>query len=114
MTPRHDLRQIRGTFADISEGTSSGDYLHIILTDEEDVPEAVGKLRLVYPNLMKLSYDNTRTRVNQIIDGAEDVQRKSPLALFDELYALQNNQPMGDEQRAFAQQLIESIWEGHV
>ena len=114
LAPRHDLRQLRGTFAEISGGTSSDDYLHIILTDEEDVPEAVGKLRLIYPNLMKLSYDNTRTRVNQIIDGAEDVQRKSPLELFDELYELQNNQPMSDEQRSFTQELIESIWEGNV
>ena len=114
LNPRHDLRQIRGTFSEISGGTSSDDYLHIILTDEEDVPEAVGKLRLIYPNLMKLSYDNTRTRVNQIIDGAEDVRRKSPLELFDELYQLQNNQPMSDEQRSFAQKLIESIWEGSV
>ena len=114
LTPRHDLRSIRGTFAEISVGPSSDDYLHIILTDEEDVPEAVGKLRFVYPNLMKLSYDNTRTRVNQVIDGAEDVQRKSPLELFDELYELQNNQPMSDEQRSFTQELIESIWEGNV
>ena len=119
LIPRHELRSIRGTFAQLTEksfyeGTATNDYLHIILTDEEDVPEAVGKLRLIYPNLMKLSYDNTRTRVNQVIDGAEDVQRKSPLELFDELYELQNNQPMSHEQRNFAQELIESIWEGHI
>ena len=119
LTPRHDLRSIRGNFAQITdkafyEGTATDDYLHIILTDEEDVPEAVGKLRLIYPNIMKLSYDNTRTRTNQIIDGAIDVQRKSPLQLFEELYELQNNQPMSDVQRSFTQELIESIWEGHV
>ena len=114
LTPRHDMRQIRGTFEEIHQSIHSDDYLHIILTDEEDVPEAVGKLRLVYPNLMKLSYDNTRTRENRIIDGAQDVQRKSPLELFDELYALQNNQPMSQEQRDFTRELIESIWEGHV
>ena len=114
LTPRHDLRQLRGTFAEIYQGTASDDYLHIILTDEADVPEAVGKLRIIYPNLMKLSYDNTRTRTNQVIEGAEDVQRKSPLELFDELYDLQNNQPMSDQQRSFAQELIESIWEGNL
>ena len=114
LVPRHDLRSIRGTFADLYAGPGSDDYLHIILTDEEDVPEAIGKLRLLYPNLMKLSYDNTRTRVNQIIEGAEAVQRKSPLTLFEELYEIQNNQPMSDEQRAFAQELIESIQEGNV
>jgi len=117
LTPRHDLRSIRGTFEELTDkafydGTAVDDYLHITLTDEEDVPEAVGKLRLIYPNLMKLSYDNTRTRTNRIIDGAEDVQCKSPLELFEELYGQQNNQPMSDEQRKFAEELIESIWEG--
>ena len=76
--------------------------------------EALGKLRVIYPNIMKLSYDNTRTRSNQIIDGAEDVQRKSPLELFEELYELQNNQAMSEEQRSFTRELIESIWEGNV
>ena len=119
LTPKHDLRSIRGTFEELTgksfyEGTATDDYLHIMLTDEEDVPEAIGKLRVIYPNLMKLSYDNTRTRTNQVINGAEDVQRKSPLELFDELYELQNNQPMSEEQRGFMQELIETIWEGNL
>ena len=119
LTPRHDLRQIRGTFAQLTDkafyqGTATDDYIHVALTDEEDVPEAIGKLRLIYPNLMHLKYDNTRTRTNQVVNGAEDVQRKSPLELFGELYELQNNQPMSQEQRDFTQELIESIWEGHV
>ena len=117
LTPRYDLRQLRGSFAQLTDKafyreTATRDYLHIILSNEEDVPEAVGQLRVIYPNLMKLSYDNTRTRTNQTIDGAEDVQRKSPLELFDELYELQNNQPMSDRQRDFTRELIESIWEG--
>ena len=119
LTPRHDLRSIRGTFAELTDkafygGTNTDDYLQIILTDEEDVPEAIGKLRVIYPNLMKLTYDNTRTRTNRIIDGAADVKRKSPIQLFEELYELQNNQPMSEEQRSFTLELIESIWEDHV
>ena len=94
-------------------GTATDDYLHIILTDEEDVPEAVGKLRQIYPNLMKLSYDNTRTRADHVIDAAADVQHKTSLQLFEELYELQNNQPMSEEQRDFAQNLIERIREEH-
>ena len=117
LSPRHDLRSIRGTFAELTDptfyqGTATEDYLHITLIDEEDVPEAVGKLRIIYPNLMKLEYDNTRTRTNRIIDGARDVRSKSPLELFEELYEQQNNQPMSDEQRNFTLELIESIWEG--
>ena len=119
LLPRRDLRIIRGTFAEVTEksfyeGTAADDYLQIILTDEEDVPEALGRLRQIYPNIMKLTYDNTRTRSSRIIDSAENVQRKSPLELFEELYELQNNQPMSDVQRNFALELIESIQEGRL
>ena len=117
LIPRRDLRQLRGTFEELTSAEfykngKTEDYLHIILTDEEDVPEAVGRLRTVYPNLLKLTYDNTRTRENQLIDGAQEVRRKTPLELFEELYAQQNNQPMSDTQRGFAQDMIEAIWEG--
>lgn len=117
LTPKHDMREIRGTYEEVTaksfyENTPVEDYLHITLTDEEDVPEAVARLRVIYPNLMKLSYDNTRTRSNTVIDGAVDVQTKSPLQLFGELYELQNNQPMSDIQQSFMKDLIEEIWEG--
>ena len=115
LQPKHDLRSIRGSFPEVTDKSVysgvTNDYIHVILTDEEDIPEAMGRLRLIYPNIMKLSYDNTRTRATQLIDGAEDVQCKSPLELFCELYEKQNNQPMSDEQRRFAQQLIESVQE---
>lgn len=119
LTPRHDLREIRGTFAELTDkafysAINTEDYLHIILTDEEDVAEAVGRLRAIYPNLMKLSYDNTRTRVDRVVDGVENAKNKSPLELFEELYALQNNQPMSEVQKAFTRELIESIQEGNV
>ena len=116
LTPLHDLREIRGTYDEVTaksfyENTAAEDYLHITLTDEEDVPEAMARLRVIYPNLMKLTYDNARTRSNTVIEGAVDVQKKSPLQLFGELYELQNNQGMSDIQKDYMLQLIESIWE---
>lgn len=111
-----DMREIRGTYEELTlrenyEHTSFTDYLHITLTDEEDIPNAAGRLRAVYPNLMKLDYDNKRTRENRIITRAADVQTKTPLQLFEELYRLQNNQEMAEEQRQYVQQLIEEVWE---
>lgn len=116
LSMKHDMRQLRGTFAEITDrknynGTAVEDYLHIILTDEEDVPEAMGRLRLIYPNIMKLTYDNTRTRTDQVLGNAEDVHLKSPLELFAELYAKQNNRPMSEEQSAFVLEQIERIKE---
>ena len=110
------MRQLRGDFAALTEpsaweNTATEDYVHIILTDEEDVPEAVGRLRAIYPNMMKLSYDNTRTRSDHMQESAA-VPERSPLELFDDLYCLMNNQPMSEVQRQFAAELIENIREG--
>ncbi len=116
LVPLHDLREIRGTYSELTaksfyEGTAVDDYMHAVLTDEEDVIDAMAKLRIIYPNLMKLSYDNKRTRTNQVIPDVEDVEKKSPLELFAEFYEIQNNQDLSEEQKAFVGGCIEEIWE---
>lgn len=117
LKPLRDMVELRGTYEELTlrafyEGTSyPRDYIHITLTDEDDIPDAVGKLRIIYPNLMKLDYDNKRTRAGIHLEGAEDVQQKSPLELLEEFYSNQNGQPMSEEQRAFARDMMERIWE---
>lgn len=117
LAPMHDLVELRGTYAELTlksfyENTSwQEDYTHITLTDEEDIPDAIGKLRAVYHNLMKLDYDNKRTRTNAEINGTADVESKSPLELFSDFYELQNNQPMTDDQKRYMRELIEKTWE---
>ena len=117
LKPLRDLREVRGTYEQVTaktfyDGTNTRDYLHITLTDEEDVPEAMGRLRAIYPNLMKLTYDNKRTQTVQEITGAERPEERTPLELFCDLYELQNNQPMSREQEDFLTALMEEIWEG--
>lgn len=111
LTPMRDLREIRGSFKNVSEGEKSEDYLRIILTDEEDIPGAIGRLRSLYPNIITLEYDNTRTREDRQLQDVGDIERKSPLELFDELYEYQNNRRMSDVQRKYTRNLIESIRE---
>lgn len=117
LVPRHDLREIKGTYNELTlkanyEGTATDDYIRAILTDEEDVPDAMALLRVVYPNLMKLDYDNTRTRTAAHIEGAENVERKSEIELLGEFYEKQNGQPMSEEQLKFSADLFEKIKEG--
>ena len=117
LIPLHDLVELKGTYAELTlksfyEGTTwQEDYTHITLTDEEDIPDAIGKLRAVYRRLMKLDYDNKRTRFSAEINGAPDVELKSPLAHFSDFYELQNNQPMSPEQSEYMKSLIEETWE---
>ncbi|MDO4515888.1 MAG: exonuclease SbcCD subunit D [Bacillota bacterium] len=118
LTPMRDLVELRGTYEELTlrefyEGTTwRQDYVHITLTDEEDIPDAVSKLRVIYPGLMKLDFDNRRTRAGLLTGEGEREAQKSPLELLEVFYEQQNGQPMGEEQRAFAQGLIETIWEG--
>ena len=115
--PRHDLRELRGSYNELTlrsndEGTVRDEYLHIVLTDEEDVPDAMARLRVVYPNLMKLDYDNTRTRTAPMLVEAEAAERKSEIDWLDELYEKQNGKPLSDVQRAFSEELFEKLKEG--
>lgn len=110
----HDMRRLRGTYLEVTaksfyEQFDREDYVQITLTDEEDVPDGMQKLRVVYPNLMRLEYDNKRTREGRLIEAVEKLEEKTGLELFEEFYELQNNSPMSERQRAFARKLMEEI-----
>ena len=94
---------------DFYEGTETDDYLQITLTDEEDVPDGMAKLRTVYPNLMQLVYDNSRTRQSRQFEVTEHVEQKSEMELFEEFYEIQNNQQMSEEQQDFVRELMEEL-----
>lgn len=120
LKPLHDLVELKGTYDTVTarsfyEGTSwQEDYTHITLTDEEDIPDAIGKLRAIYHHLMKLDYDNKRTRSSSEITADLAVEEKTPIQLFSDFYELQNNQPLNEEQATFLNGLIETIWEEDV
>lgn len=116
LVAKRDMVEIKGNYMDITSrnyylNMDIAAYMHITLTDEEDIPDAIGKLRSVYPNIMKLDYDNKRTRSNLEIIGADDAEHKTPFDLFSEFYESQNNQPLSVEQQMFIAGMIEKIWE---
>lgn len=116
LKPLHDLRKIRGMYLEVTaksfyENRDCEDYLQVTLTDEEDVPDGMAKLRTIYPNLMRLEYDNKRTRSNAEVRAAERVEEKSELELFQEFYELQNNQSMTEVQEQFVEELLRGMKE---
>ena len=121
LEPLHDLRELRGTFAElisqeirtrlVAEGKKLDDYIYVKLTDENDIPDAAQKLRGIYPNLMSLEYDNERTRRESIPLNLEHAERKSPLQLFGEFFSEMNGREMNGEENEFVQNLIGEIWE---
>ncbi len=118
LSPLHDLKEIQGTYEEVTardfyeKDGLAGSYIHVTLTDEEDVPDALGKLRLVYPLMMRLDYDNARTRTQQEITGEERTEDKGPEELLEDFYLLQNNREMNPEQKMVAEKCIEKIFGG--
>ena len=114
--PLRDMRKIRGSYMEVTaksfyENGNCEDYLHVTLTDEEDVLDGLQKLRVIYPNIMQLEYDNRRTRENPELTAAQAVEQKSEMELFMEFYELQNNQPMSQIQEEFVRNIIREVKE---
>ena len=116
LVPARDFKTLRGTFSEVmSPGftapLSAEDYYRIILTDEQDVDQALARLRkYFYKNLMDLEYDNTRTRTQSDIDAGEEALEKEPIEVLQELFFKQNGTAMNDFQTQTAARLIEEIW----
>ena len=121
LTPEHDVREIRGTFAEVvspefqrkqlADGFKLDDYVYVKLTDENDVPDAALKLRGIYPNMMMLDYDNERTRNQKIVVGEGKVDQKTPMQLFGEFFSDMTKRELNEEESEFVRDMIESIWE---
>lgn len=112
--PLRDLREIKGPIAELlrigrEEPESAEDYIHATLTDEEEIYDAIGQLRQVYPNLMVLDFENSR--IGQAVysqnAASGDVSRKSPMDLFAEFYHRQNNNELTPEQVGVMEQIFE-------
>lgn len=115
LRPLRDLREIKGTYIEITDRNfydkfNREDYIHVTLTDENDIPEAIGRLRAVYPNIMKLGYDNKRTRENRLIEDISEEVRRSPSELFAEFYQTCNNSELSEEQKSYLDGIIKEIW----
>lgn len=117
LIPKRDMRKIRGTYEELTtktsyENTNTDDYIHVTLTDEFNVADAIQKLRVIYKNIMKLEYDNIRTRESRKINLDDMViENKNPLEIFSEFYKLQNNKEMDDEQKKIIKKIMEEVWE---
>ena len=118
LMPLHDWHDLKGTYEELTAreyyaGTAwTEDFVRITLTDENDIPDAIGKLRTIYHNLMELRYDNRRTRSGAtVIEGSTGAEEKTPLELFTELYVKQNGDGLSPQQEEYMKKVIAMIWE---
>ena len=116
LAPLRALREICGSYSELTlrenyAGTNTGDYIHAVLTDENDVPNALARLRSIYPNLMRLDYDNLRTRSSAVLLAEERQEKLTDTELFAKLFEKQNGQKMTAEQSAYAEAVFTRLRE---
>ena len=116
LKPMRDMIKVKGFFEEITdkvfyEKLDTESYVQITLLDEQDIPNAFGKLATIYPNLMQMRYENKRTMDNADIFSEGEGLNMAPEVLFSQFYETMNNQPMTKEQADYMTDMIEKIWE---
>lgn len=113
LKPLRDMREIECSLESLlkrkCEIGNEEDYMHVILTDEEQILDAIGKVRMVYPNVMQISFKNRRHMMQyETIQMKENqIADQNPMELFEQFYKMQNHIDL-DEKRA---QMAISIFE---
>lgn len=85
-------------------------YVRLTLTDEDEIVDAMNKLRSAYPLATQLQYDNKRTQNNMTVGEVENIEEKSPLELVSEFFEKQNGLAMNDGQTELVTNLIHEIF----
>ena len=91
----------------VVDGAPAEDYIRAVLTDDEELVDAVGRMRSVYPNLLRLDFENRRTKGGGILKQPSAESRKPPEELFAEFYEWQQNLPLDGEKRELIRRLLE-------
>lgn len=111
LLPRRDLRLLHGGYDELMlrknyEGTATDDYLYIVLTDEEPRYDAIGGLRTVYPNIMRVVYENAAALNAGETELEYTTEQRSEIDIIEEFFSLQNGRALSEEQRSLAERLI--------
>ena len=112
LMPRREMRKVRGKLDEVimmAEGTTTEDYVLVILTDEEIIIDANEKIRVYYPNFMKVEYENIRSQAMYAQDKIVDVENKTSMELFEEFYLEQNGAAPDAEQYKIVTKLLQKL-----
>jgi exonuclease sbcCD, D subunit len=116
LKPLRDMREIKGPIEELikEENYKEGnleDYIKAIITNEEPVYDAIGKIKKIYPNTLKLEIQNSKT-INKNEEqniNLEELKKKSELELFSDFYKLQNNLDLNEKQKEIVKNIISEV-----
>lgn len=113
---KHDMKHLIASYDQLMDPDyyaqlNTSDYYYFSLTDENDVYEAYNRLKSIYPNLLKLDYQNRRTMFDGELEVLEKIQRQNPMELLNQFFHSQNNDDMSEEMKEYALKIMEEIFE---
>ena len=110
--PLRDVRQIEGTIEEIMRMDYSEDYVWITIHDEAVPPDARVTLSVNFPNIMKFSVVNSKTKYDLDVINARDMESMTVTELFESFYRLQNNDVApGSLQKAVFDKVLKGLEE---
>ena len=117
LKPLRDMREIECSLKQLlkkeCEIGNSEDYMHVILTDEEQILDAIGKVRTIYPNVMQISFKNRRNMKELEAVGVgikeDQISDQSPMELFEQFYKMQNHIDLDEKRSKLALSVFEEV-----
>lgn len=91
LKPMRDMRHLRGTLKELLDKKNvkaPDDFIYATLTDEDLINDAMGIFQQVYPNTVRIDYDNSHTREMEQVDISRIAENKSFSELIEDFYRL--------------------------
>ena len=116
LKPLRDMRVIEGPIEELLKkenykDTNLEDYIRAIITNEDPIYDAIGQIRKIYPNTLRLDIKNSKSELNlkSYFTKIDKIKHKSELELFEEFFEFQNNVKLSDKQKEIMKDIINEV-----
>lgn len=114
--PLRDMRVIKGPIEELLKEenyitTNREDYIRAIITNEEPVYDAIGQIKKVYPNTLRLDIENSKVTagLEANMTNLDNIKKKDEVELFNEFFNFQHNQDLSDIQLEIIKDVVKEV-----
>lgn len=116
LVPIRDMRVIKGPIEELLKeenyiGTNRNDYIRAIITNEEPIYDAIGQIKRVYPNTLRLDIENSKykNKYENKLSNIDEIKKRDELELFNEFFKFQNNNKLNKMQTEIMKNIISDV-----
>lgn len=116
LEPLRDMRILKGPIEELTKEenykkTNVEDYIKAIITNEEPVYDAIGKMKKIFPNTLRLEIENSKINLNidKKLSNLDNIKKKDEIELFNEFYKYQHDQELNSIQLEIIEDIIKDV-----